>query len=116
MTDRIKMVTLVSAILVLFTGGACASSGSEAASVQHSAQASEHLSLAGAHASTGGAKFTAGVAAVPLLVVGEIGKGAGATGEVLWENANSPLEISEQTIVAGPPPKAPDLTNNNEEN
>ncbi len=51
--------------------------------------------------------------AIPLMISGEIGKASGEIGEELWEEANTPLPITEEVITAGPRPA--DAMNNKEE-
>ena len=92
--------TLLSlAIALPATAGGAAEHFSE--SLAHSAQAVGHSAAAGF-------KVVFAAAAVPLMVVGEIGKASGEIGEELWEEANrpigAPLAITEEVVIAGPAP------------
>ncbi len=73
----------------------------------HSVQASQHGSKALAHSAAGAAKLTIGVVAVPLIAVGEVGKAFGDSGDAMWDYANTPLPISNETVTAGPAPSVP---------
>ncbi len=66
-------------------------------SLDHSAQSLGHLTVAGL-------KLVSGAVAVPLMMTGEIGKASGEIGESLWEEANTPLPITEEVVTAGPTP------------
>ncbi len=84
---------------------------------QHSGEASANSVQAIAHTSIAGIKLASGVTAVPLLIVGEIGKISGQAGEELWEETNrpigEPLEITDEIITSGPSPE--DVMNMGEE-
>jgi hypothetical protein len=73
-------------------------------SLGHSIQGSKHASKAMAHSAIGAAKLTSGVVAVPLMGIGEVGKAVGDSGKAMWDSANTPLPISDETITAGLPP------------
>lgn len=77
-------------------------------SMGHSAQGSKHASQAVGHSAAGASKLTSGIVAVPLMAVGEVGKGLGSVGDSMWDEANTPLPISEEAVTAGPPPSVPD--------
>ena len=71
---------------------------------QHFSDALNHSSQAVAHSTAAGFKFVSGAVAIPLMVGGEIGKAGGDIGEALWDEANTPLPISEDIITTGPSP------------
>ena len=73
-------------------------------SLGHSIQGSKHASKAMAHSAIGAAKLTSGIVAVPLMGIGEVGKAVGDSGKALWDSANTPLPISDETVTAGLPP------------
>ncbi len=70
-----------------------------AASVKHSGKAIKHGAVASG-------QLVSGAVAVPLVVVGEIGKASGKAGEALMDVATDkqPLEISDENITAEPAP------------
>ena len=81
----------------------------------HAGGASQHFSDALAnsgqaigHSMMGSLKLVSGVAAIPLLAIGEIGNASGEIGETLWEEANQPigepLTITDDVVTAGPSP------------
>jgi hypothetical protein len=75
---------------------------------EHFSESLEHSAQAVGHSAAAGFKVVFAAAAVPLLVVGEIGKASGEIGEELWEEANrpigEPLAITEEAVIAGPAP------------
>jgi hypothetical protein len=73
-------------------------------SAQHLSDSLNHSLQALAHSTAAGFKLVSGVVAIPLMVSGEIGKASGEIGEALWEEANTPLPITEEVITAGPTP------------
>lgn len=70
-----------------------------AASVKHSGKAIKHGAVASG-------QLVSGAVAVPLVVVGELGKASGKAGEALMDVATDkqPLEISDANITAEPAP------------
>lgn len=70
-----------------------------AASVKHSGKAIKHGAVASG-------QLVSGAVAVPLVVVGELGKASGKAGEALMDVATDkqPLEISDANIIAEPAP------------
>lgn len=81
----------------------------------HSGQAVEEASKAGSHASKGSAhgiigsgQATSAASAVPLAVGGSAGAVSTEIAEDLMDAAaapvGAPLEITEETVTAGPPP------------
>ncbi|GJL80090.1 MAG: hypothetical protein NPINA01_30790 [Nitrospinaceae bacterium] len=97
-----KFISLLLAGLLLTTQSAFAGH-----SLEHSVQGSKHASQAVAHSVVGAAKLSSGIVAVPLMAVGEVGKAAGSVGDEMWDAANTPLPISDETVTAGPPPSVP---------
>ena len=73
-------------------------------SAQHFSKAVTHSAQAVAHSTAAGVKLVSGVAAVPLMITGEIGKASGQLGEAMWDEANTELPITDETITAGPAP------------
>ncbi|MGV8836904.1 hypothetical protein [Cellvibrio sp.] len=73
--------------------------GNAAASVKHSGKAIKHGAVASG-------QLVSGAVAVPLVVVGELGKASGKAGEALMDVATDkqPLEISDANITAEPAP------------
>jgi hypothetical protein len=75
---------------------------------EHFSESLAHSAQAVGHSAAAGFKVVFAAAAVPLIVVGEIGKASGEIGEELWEEANrpigEPLEITEEVVIAGPAP------------
>lgn len=101
--------SIVSMVMVLFlTCSASFAQGTYSGqAVKHSVAASTNASKAAGNAIAGSAQVVSGVAAVPLIVVGSVVQ---KTGEGLWDAAtqpvDGPLEISDETVSAGPSPEA----------
>lgn len=73
-------------------------------SAQHFSNAVNHSAQAAAHSTAAGVKLVSGAVAVPLMITGEIGKASGQLGEAMWDEANTELPITDETITAGPAP------------
>lgn len=75
-------------------------------SMQNASAASKHSVLAVANGVVFTSKVVSGVVAVPLIIIGNVGKASDAAGDVLLENATeyTPLTITEITITADQSP------------
>ena len=111
-----KISLLKSSILIglLQVSGGVMAEGS----VQHFGQSAEHIGQSAIHSAeafgntiVGSTKLVSGVLAVPFKGLGVIGSLSDTVGDFLWDSAsaNESLEISEETVTAGP---APFLANN----
>ncbi len=89
-----SVATLLSLSMPVFAGG----------STQHFSDSLDHSAQALAHSTVAGFKLVSGAVAIPLMIGGEIGKASGEIGESLWEEANTPLPITEEVITVGPTP------------
>lgn len=100
MKNTIRNVMGMTALLALFATAPVHAQGfsrSAAESTKHSAQALGHSVAAGG-------KLVSGVVAVPLIIVGGVGQASMAAGQALWENADGPLPVTEESFTAGPNP------------
>ncbi len=86
--------TLLSLSMPVFAGG----------SAKHFSDSLDHSAQALAHSTVAGFKLVSGAVAIPLMISGEIGKASGEIGESLWDEANTPLPITEEVITDGPTP------------
>jgi len=106
MKTRLISVTLIS-MLCITSAPSMAGGSAEA-----SAQAAAHSMEAIGYAVEGGFKLAAGAIAVPLQVVGGIGKASGEVGDDLWREANSPphtpLPLTDEVITIRPGPTHPE--------
>lgn len=86
------------------------------AASQNASKAAEHSALAAGHSTVAGAQVVSAAVATPLVVLGEIGKAAGKTGEKMLDFAfdDAPLEISDDTIIADPAPRQHMQTDNDQ--
>lgn len=95
-----RTLIALSLLLVATSGSSLAadSIGNAGIASQQSGQALKHGALASG-------QVVSATVAVPLVVVGEVGKAAGKAGEGLMEFAiDQPLEVSDTTITADPAP------------
>jgi|GEM_PF-3769790 len=75
-------------------------------STQHVAQSATHSAKAVGNSAVGVTKLVSGVVAIPFKGLGAVGSLSETVGDFLWENAsgNGKLEVSEETVTAGPAP------------
>ncbi len=73
-------------------------------SAGHSGQASTHSAQSAGHSLAASGKAVSAIGAVPLKVVGGIGKAADAAGDALLNAAGQPLKVDDETVTVGPPP------------
>lgn len=77
-------------------------------SVNHSVQSLKYSAQASGHTVIAGAKLSSAVVAVPLLTVGAIGAVSSEAGKAFLESSsadfNRPLNISDESVTAGPTP------------
>ncbi len=94
----ILIISMCSAASTVFAGG----------SAEASAQALNNSFEAIGYSVEGGLKLASGAAAIPFMVVGEIGNVSGEVGHGLWDEANSPpsgpLPVTDEIITVGPNP------------
>lgn len=88
------------ALIAAFTLPACAASN-------NASQAVKHSGLAVGHTAVAGTKVVSAVVATPMIVVGEVGKAAGKAGDHMMDYAqeDTPLEVSDEVIIADPAPR-----------
>ena len=95
--------------------GILVSSSSIFAADTHSGQAAKHAANSGsnasgsaAHAIMSSGQVASAAAAIPLAIIGSVGEVSKQISEDLMDAAmapiGTPLEITEESIVAGPPP------------
>jgi hypothetical protein len=74
-------------------------------------QATGDSVVASAKLTAAGVKAVAGVVALPVISVGVITESAGHitadSGQAVWTAANTPLDVSPETVVAQPVPTVP---------
>jgi hypothetical protein len=103
MSTRFK--TLLATVLTVALPVQIAAAGD---SVQHSGRALEHSTRAAGHSLAGGASLVSGVAAVPFLASGQVGRVSQGIGQDLRDAADGgagvALPLTEEVITVGPPP------------
>ena len=97
MNIKTLIVSTFTLLLVSTSAYAGGFSNNVGQSVAHSGQAV-------AHASVAGLKLGASAIAIPLTVVGSIGKASGSAGKSLFEFADSEFPLGEATITKLPSP------------
>jgi hypothetical protein len=75
-------------------------------STQHVGQSAKHSAQAVGNTAVGVTKLVSGVVAIPFKGVGAVGSLSETVGDFLWDNASGDvaLEVSEETVTAGPAP------------
>lgn len=106
---KIFKTTLIGiSLIVLLSANAYAGDTHSGRAVTHSVQASVHSAEAVAHVSAGAVQVTSGVVAIPLYVIGSVGAASTHVADELMKVATTPvgepLEITDETVTAGPPP------------
>lgn len=103
-----KTMLLGISLIALLSVNAYAGDTHSGRAVTHSGQASVHSAEAAAHGSVGAVQVTSGAVAVPLYVIGSVGALSTHVADELMEVATTPigepLEITDETVTAGPPP------------
>ncbi len=99
--------TLALTILLFFAAAAAQAQDS----LQQASQAAGESVVATGHLSEAGVKVVGGSIAAPLVVVGSVAAVGGSAiadaGSDLWQSANTPLEVSPETLVGQPVPQVP---------
>lgn len=102
--------TLLAALSIALTFSTVTFAGNthSGRAVHESGKAAAHSSAAAAHAVVGAGQVTSAASAVPLYVVGAVGAASTEIADELMEAATAPagtpLEISEESVTAGPAP------------
>ncbi len=80
-------------------------------SLGNASKASGDSVVAVAELAESGVKVVAGAVALPFVAIGTVAESAGGavrdSGEGLWDAANSPLDVSPETVTAQPAPEVP---------
>ncbi|ESQ91377.1 hypothetical protein [Asticcacaulis benevestitus] len=80
-------------------------------SLANASQASGESLVSTARLSEAGVKVVAGAVALPFVAAGAVIEGSGRvvrdSAGAVWDEANGPLEISPETVVAQPAPQVP---------
>jgi hypothetical protein len=98
-----KTINKIALVILTMTSSSVFAAGGAS---EHSAQSVKHSALAASNGVVASAKTASGVIAVPLKIVGAVGNVSDHAGDSLMENAitTTPLEVSDKTVTAGPPP------------
>ena len=106
-----KAITLITAVVMMMITTCSLSFAQEThagQAVKHTGAASSHASRSAAHSIAASGQVVSGVIAVPLMSAGVVGAASAQAGEALWDGATAPahgpLEISDETVTAGPAP------------
>jgi|GEM_PF-1498541 len=85
-------------------------------SLENASTASAHTVNASGELSGAGVMVVAGSAALPFIAAGASAESTGAairdSGEAVWDEANAPLKVSPETVVAQDAPQVPAKTPN----
>lgn len=100
MKNTIRNVMGMTALLALLAAAPVHAEGFS----RNMAESTKHSAQAVGHSSAAGAQLVSGVAAVPLMVIGGVGQASMAAGQALWQAADGPLPVTEESFTAGPKP------------
>lgn len=105
---RIKMLAIASACAVILSANAFGADTHIGRAVGESGKAASHGSAASTHAIVGSGQVTSAASAVPLAVSGAAGAVSSEIAKDLMDAATAPagapLEITDESVTAGPPP------------
>ena len=110
-----NMFAIVSVFTLILSANAFAGETHSGRAVGESAEAASHAGASVAHGVMASGQVTSAVSAVPFAVVGSAGAVAGSVGAASTEMAKdlmeaatapigTPLEITDESVSAGPPP------------
>lgn len=89
-------------------------------SLTNASQASGESLVSTARLSEAGVKVVVGAVALPFVAVGAVIEGSGKvvrqSADAVWDEANGPLKISPETVVAQPAPQVPYDTDRRRDN
>ena len=101
-----KIVAML--IITLVSSNIYAADTHSGQAAKHAANSGSHASGSAAHAIMSSGQVASAAAAIPLSTIGSAGKVSGQISKELMDAATAPigtpLEITEESIVAGPPP------------
>lgn len=105
--NKINKIVAIS-ILTLVSSNIYASDTHSGQAAKHAANSGSHASGSAAHAIMSSGQVASAAAAIPLSVIGSASKVSEQISKELMDAATAPigtpLEITEESIVAGPPP------------
>ena len=100
MKNTIRNVMGMTALLALLATAPVHAQGFS----QSVADSTKHSVKAVGHSVAAGGKLVSGVVAAPLMIVGGVGQASMAAGQALWQTADGPLPVTEESFTAGPNP------------
>ncbi|WP_300463825.1 hypothetical protein [Desulfobacula sp.] len=105
---KIKIL-IISGVLVLAINGIAFSGDTHSGkAIEQAGKAGSHGSASAAHAIVGSGQVTSAASAVPLSVAGSVGAVSTEVANELMDAATAPigtpLEITDESVTAGPPP------------
>jgi hypothetical protein len=102
------LLSLALSSIIMLSSGSFAGDTHSGQAVEEASKAGSHASASAAHSVAAGGQVTSAASAVPLIVSGAAGAVSGEVGKELMESATAPigapLEITDETIMAGPAP------------
>ncbi|MGR5148260.1 hypothetical protein ACQKP8_17130 [Photobacterium alginatilyticum] len=102
------LFAIASTIVLACSSSAIASGNHSGQALKETGESGSHASASVGHSIAGSGQVTSGASAIPLAVVGSVGTVSKTVSNELMEAATAPigtpLEITEESISAGPPP------------
>jgi len=104
----LKALTIAATVTMIWTTNSFASENHSGQAIRETGKSGSHASASVGHAIAGSGQVTSAASAIPLAVVGSAGAVSAKVSSELMEAATAPigtpLEISDESVTAGPPP------------
>lgn len=105
---KMMILAIICIVTLALNGNLLAGDTHSGEAVKQGSKAASHGSASAAHAIVGSGQVTSAASAVPLSVAGSAGAVSTEIAKDLMEAATapigSPLEITDESVTAGPPP------------
>jgi len=105
---KLNMLTIVASFVMILSVHSFAADTHSAQAVKEGSKASSHASASAAHSIAASGQVTSAASAVPLAIGASIGAVSGKMAKNLMDAATAPigtpLEITDESVTAGPPP------------
>ncbi len=105
---KLKTLAIASAVTMIWTVNSFGGDTHSGQAVKEAGKAGSHASASAGHAIVGSGQVTSAASAVPLAIAGSAGAVSTEIAKDLMEAATAPigtpLEITDESVTAGPPP------------
>ena len=105
---KLNMLAITGMLALAISGNSFAGDTHSGQAVEQTSKAGSHASASAAHSIAGSGQVTSAASAVPLAIAGSAGAVSTQIAKDLMKAATAPigtpLEITDESIIAGPPP------------